>query len=640
MKIKTIEEQFKKLDEIDHVRKRPGMYVGSIAMHDSLEWVYCTSTKSMVQKEISYNPGLVKIFSEILDNSIDEHKRNPARLDVVKVDIDVNTGMLSIYDNGGIPVVIHAEHEQYVPEMIFSELRAGSNFNDEDDQALIGTNGVGSCLTNILSTKFVVETCDGTKQFKQTFTNSMRERTEPVVKDATKNHTKISFIPDYEYFGTSLTEGNQLKLIKRVIDSAGCNPGIKFYLNGERININSFKDYIELYTDTYEYEGNADWKIGIAQSKEGFSQVSFVNSVETYSGGTHVDYIMSQVTSELREFFKKKHKVDVKPSDIKQHIRVFISANINRPRFSSQTKENMISEVKDYKTKFDISDKFIKRLVKSPVIQAVLDWVEAKELAQQKAELRALNKTATKQNPNRVPKFVDATETKDRSKCMLFLTEGDSAAKAIISAKTSANAKFIGSYPLRGKPLNVCDVTIKDLIGKENAKGEKKNSIFENLMIIMGLNLGVPVKDVSELRFGKLIIMSDQDLDGFHINGLMINMIYQFWPELFKLGVIYRFRTPLIRVFMDDKAKTIHNFYTEDEFKVWKASNLKAKYKMRYYKGLGTNDSKDFQSYLQDMNTHLIPYTIEDADDVAAINLAFSKDKGASDKRKEWLDLT
>lgn len=134
--------------------------------------------------------------------------------------------------------------------------------------------------------------------------------------------------------------------------------------------------------------------------------------------------------------------------------------------------------------------------------------------------------------------------------------------------------------------------------------------------------------------------MSDQDLDGFHINGLMINMIYRFWPELFTLGVIYRFRTPLIRVFMDDKAKTIHNFYTEDEFKAWKALHEKAKYKMRYYKGLGTNDSKDFQSYLQDMNTHLIPYTIEDADDIAAIDLAFSKDKGASDKRKEWLDLT
>jgi len=627
-KNKSIEQQYRKLDEIDHVRQRPGMYVGSIAMHEGNQWVYNIETKRMERKDIAYNPGLIKIFSEILDNSIDEHKRNPNRLDVIKVDIN-DDGSLSIYDNGGIPVELHKDVGQYVPEMIFSELRAGSNFNDEDDQALIGTNGVGSCLTNILSTSFIVETCDGKKLFKQEFNNGMRERSEPKVKPNVKNFTRITFTPDYEYFKTKLDEGNKLKLIKRVIDSAGCNPGIKFYLNGEKVNLKSYEDYVALYADEYVYEGNDEWKIAVAHSAEGFDQISFVNSVETYTGGTHVDYIYLQIAHQLRAFFLKKHKVDVKPGDIKQHLRLFISAsNINRPKFSSQTKENMISEVKDYKSSYKVSEDFIKKLSKSNVIRAVLDWVAAKTLMLERQALRELDKDTAKQDPNRVPKFCDATEKKDRSKCMLFITEGDSAAKAIISAKTEKNAKFIGSFPLKGKPLNVNDIETKKLVA---------NQEFKNFMIITGLKLGEEVKDVKDLRFGKIIFMSDQDLDGFHIRGLLINMIYRFWPELFRMGVIYAFRTPIVRVFLDKKKIT--NFYTENDFKAWATKNVDTKYKMKYYKGLATSTATDFKSYLEDMDTHLVPYTVEDETDVAAIDLAFSKEKGAADKRKAWLAL-
>ncbi len=307
-KKQSIEQQYRKLDEIDHVRQRPGMYVGSIAMSEGLQWVYDPSAKKMEKKQLTYNPGLIKIFSEILDNSIDEHKRNPAKLDVIKVDIN-DDGSLSIYDNGGIPVALHKEEKKYVPEMIFSELRAGSNFNDEDDQSLIGTNGVGSCLTNILSTEFIIETCDGKNLFKQVFSNGMRDRTEPKVKPHAKNFTRITFTPDYEYFKTKLDDDNKLKLIKRVIDSAGCNPGIKFYLNGEKINLKSFEDYVALYADDYEYEENDEWKIAVSHSAEGFDQISFVNSVETYAGGTHVDYIYLQIAQALRAFFLKKHKV-------------------------------------------------------------------------------------------------------------------------------------------------------------------------------------------------------------------------------------------------------------------------------------------------------------------------------------------
>jgi DNA topoisomerase-2 len=626
-KKQSIEQKYRKLDEIDHVRQRPGMYVGSIAMHESNEWVYDAAQKKMYKKEIAYNPGLVKIFSEILDNSIDEHKRHPAKLDVIKVEIEED-GTLSIYDNGGIPVELHKEVGQYVPEMIFSELRAGSNFNDEDDQSLIGTNGVGSCLTNILSTRFHIETCDGKNIFKQEFTNGMRDKTEPKVKPHNKNFTRITFTPDYEYFKTTLTEDNKLKIIKRVIDSAGCNPGIKFYLNGEKININSFKDYVELYDPEFEFDENDDWKIAVGTSDNGFDQISFINSVETYSGGTHVDYVCSQIAQALRAYFLKKHKIEVKPADIRQHIRLFISANINRPKFSSQTKENMISEVKDYKTKYVVSDKFITKLTKSNVIKSILDWVEAKALAEERRALRELDKDTGKQNPRNVEKFNDASEKKDRHLCMLFITEGDSAAKAIVSAKTEKNAKYIGSFPLKGKPLNVNEVDVKKLI---------LNVEFKNFMIINGLKLGEEVKSAADLRFGKIIFMSDQDLDGFHIRGLLINMINRFWPELFKLGIIYTFRTPLVRVFLDKKK--IINFYTENDFHAWREDNSHLKYRMKYYKGLATSEAKDFKSYLEDMDTHLIPYEVHNSDDTDSIDLAFSKEKGAADKRKVWLAL-
>jgi DNA topoisomerase-2 len=345
-------------------------------------------------------------------------------------------------------------------------------------------------------------------------------------------------------------------------------------------------------------------------------------------GGNHIKYLQEQIATQLREYFKKKHKVDVKPSEILNHIQLFVDATIIKPRYSSQTKEDLITEAKNFGTKFEITEKVIKKLTQSEVIKSVLDWVEAKALAEERKALRQLDKETDKQNPNRVPKFCDATERTERKKCMLFITEGDSASKAIISAKTAETAKYIGSFPLKGKPLNVNDMAVKDLM---------ENKEFRSIMIVMGLRLGEEVKSVDDLRFGKLIIMSDQDLDGFHINGLLLNMLHRFWPELFKLGVIYRFKTPIIRVFLDKK-KTI-NFFTENEFLAWKEKNPNLKYKSKWYKGLATSTPTDFKSYLEKMDDHLIPYTIDDSTDSGAINLAFSKDKGAADKRKEWLAL-
>jgi DNA topoisomerase-2 len=433
---KTVEARFKKLDEISHVLLRPGRYIGSINPHTATTWVVgkkprnpeepLDAVECMVQQEITWCPALLKIFDEIISNSVDFSKTAEGKhVTTVKAEINKETGELSVYDDGGIIVKKHAEYDQYVPEMIF-ELRSGSNFDDDDDSVLTGQNGEGAALTSIFSTSFNVETCDGNKKFVQTHLENSRKKTEPKVTDSTKHYTKITFTPDYAKFGLNgLDEGNYQRLVKRVYDVAGCNPRLKVYLNGHQIKIKSFEDYIRLHTDEFVFDENEHWKIGVAHSNDGFKHISFVNGTETLIGGNHISYISDQITDRLREYFKKKHKVEVKPSDIRQHLLLFIDATIIKPRYSSQSKEDLITEKRDFGTTFEISDKMISKLVKSPVIQSVLDWVQAKEDAAKRAEERKLNKDLDKANLRKITKFTDATEKNRRDQCMLFICEGD-----------------------------------------------------------------------------------------------------------------------------------------------------------------------------------------------------------------------
>lgn len=618
---KHIQQTYQVLDEIEHIRKRTGMYAGSTSIQTSQEWVFDSQIKRMQKRDISYIPAFIKIFSEILDNAIDEGKRAPDVLNQIKVDITFDE--ISVQDNGrGIPVEIHDQTGTYIAETVFSNLRAGSNFNDDDDQSLIGTNGVGSTLTNVLSTFFKVESCDGIKKLTQEFYNGMRERSEPKIKEFTKNGTKITFSPDYDFFKLSnLDSDHYLKIQKKVIDAAANNLNIKFYFNNELIKFKSFDDYVALYSENYFTDNTVDWNVGISES-DGFEQISFINSVETYQGGTHVNYVVDQITTKLREHFKKKHKVDVKPSDIKNHFRIYISGTVNRPKFSSQTKENMISLPSEWKTSWVVSDKFIKNILKSDIIQSILDWVQAKERAAEAAELRKANKNLDKLDPRRVDKFHDAS-TKQRNEAMLFLAEGDSALSGLLSGR---DPKVMAAFPLRGKPVNVMPMELKDILD---------NKEFKNIMTITGLQFGVVVNSVEDIRFGKIILSTDQDLDGFSIRGLLLNAFYKFWPELFSLGIIHILNTPIVKV---KYKKDTLSFYDLQSFEHWKQQHVNEKYDSKYYKGLGTSSSKEWREYLSDLNNNLEKVTTEIGDE-DIFKLQFSKETGSSDKRKQWLNI-
>lgn len=632
---KSIEARYKKLTDVEHVLLRPGRYLGSVKPHDAISWTVDEANGKMVKREVTWNPALLKMFDEVISNSVDESKRPGSKLDIIKVTVDQETGEISVWDNGGIPVVIHKEHNQYIPHMIFGELRSGSNFDDSEDSTGTGQNGEGSSLVNIFSTKFIVETCDGKKKFKQIFSENMHKHGEPKVAtaDDKSGFTKITFTPDYDRLACKLDDGNMSKLIKRVYDIAGCNPNLKVSLNGKRVQINTFKDYVKMYTEEFVFEENDEWKVAVASSADGFQHVSFVNTTETSIGGTHITYIVNQIVDELRAFIKKKHKVDVKPSDVRNHMTLFINATIINPRYSSQTKEDLITEPKDYKTSFKVSDKFIARLIKSPVIQDVLDWVAARERANEMAELRSMNKDLDKKNPKHVDKFIDAT-TKDRKEAILFLTEGDSASGGIKNARDS---KIMGVFPMKGKPPNAYEKSIKELIGADK-KDKKEDNTFVKIMTITGLQLGVPIKKIEDIRFGMIVIATDQDLDGISIRGLLISSFYKYWPELFDMGIIYVLNTPLAKV---KYKKSTLEFYSMPELDVWRAEHEGESYHTKYYKGLGTSTDTEWEDYLapEKLTNNLVKITAETAQDSEMLRLLFSKEQGMTDKRKEWLNI-
>ena len=424
--MKKIEDKYKVLDQISHVLLRPQTYVGSNKPHTTVKWII--SEDKMVQKELTYIPSFIKIFDEVITNSVDESKRNK-KLNRIDVNIDQKNNLISIKDNGGIPCVIHKEIKKYVPEVIFGTLMSGSNYDDSEKRDVAGLNGLGSKLTNIFSKKFIVSTCDGDNHFYQEFTDNMRSRTKPKISPSKKNHTEISYIPDLEKFGILNIDDDHFKIIeKRVYDIAACNTHLKVYFNGNHVNLKTFEDYIKLYCNDYFFEQSKDksWSIGISPSNNGFQQVSFVNSTETYDGGTHVDYILNQIIVQLREFFLKKHKVDVKPSELKNHMFLFLNSTIINPAFSSQTKEKLITESKEFGNSFEVSNKLIQSILKSEIVQSVLDWIQQKKTAEENKAARDLNKTLSKL---KVDKLIDA-KGKDRWKCSLSIFEGDSAAAA------------------------------------------------------------------------------------------------------------------------------------------------------------------------------------------------------------------
>jgi DNA topoisomerase-2 len=595
-----IEQKYQKLTDIEHCLLRPGMWIGTTSQQT--ENFTILSEGKFQYEELSVSPAFIKIFDEIISNSADEHKRNP-KLNKIEVQIDQLTGKILIFDNGGIPVVQHKEHKEWIPQMIFSNLRAGSNFNDSENRTSAGLHGVGATLTNIFSNRFIVETCDGKNSYHQEYSDNMKKVGKPSIKPAKRGFTRITFFPDLKRFGMGSIDDDTLRVLqKRAVDIAATNPKLSITFNDETYHFKTFEDYVKLYTQEYFFEETKDWKIGFAKSENGFQNVSFVNSVHTKDGGTHVEYITNQLIAQLREMIKKKHRVDVKPSDIRNHLYVFIDSTVVNSFFSSQTKEKLITEIKDFGTKHEVTDKLAKLVFKSEIIQSVLDWIEKKALAQERAELRKLNKDLDK---TKIPKLIDAQRKGDRGVCILGIYEGLSAVSAV---RKFRDTQTIGAFPLKGKFINVSEMKPSEIA---------KNDEAVQLMASLGLKLGEEPKG---LRYGRIYIYTDADPDGSHIAATLINFFNRFWPELFDQGRVYKVMTPLV---VAKKGKESLNFYTNEEFDAWLKKNKASTWEIEYKKGLGALEDAEYEEIIKN------PYLVQiknDKDYRGSLESWFGKD--------------
>ncbi len=572
----SIEKKYKKLTDIEHVLLRPGMYIGSVKPNEQQGFLF--DGQKFNYKEYTYNPGFLKLFDEIVSNSVDEHKRTPS-LNKIKVTIDKSEGRITVLDNGGIPVEVHKEYGQYVPELIFSTLKTGSNFDDDEERIVAGTNGVGSTLTNIFSKEFSIKTCDGKKCFEQVFSNNMSSSTKPKIFARKSGFTEISFIPDFDRFGMKGLDDISFELIrKRCMDLSATNPALTIDFNDEKFSFKKFKDYVSLYVEDFFYEESNGWQIAIGYSENGFQQVSFVNGVETRDGGRHVDYISNQLTEWLRNEIKKKHKIEVKPSDLRNHVFLFINCTVVNPIFSSQTKEKLITEAKDFTTRHELDQATLKKIFKSEIVESILDWAEKKKLAEERKALRQLNKEIDK---TKVPKLIDAKSKGNRNSCTLAVFEGDSASSAF---RQYRNPQWQGAFPLRGKFLNVMELP--------NTK-VAQNKEVQSLLAALGLRMGEAPKD---LRYGKILIYTDQDHDGMSIAGLLLNFFGKYWPELFTEGRVCKVETPLLVAKQNKKTEV---FYTDSEFTQWsKGKDLKG-WDIEYKKGLAALENEEYKQIIQ-----------------------------------------
>jgi DNA topoisomerase-2 len=642
---KTIEEKYQKLSQREHVLLRGGMYISSTTPQTEEMWVMNSDKEMMEKKMVKFTPGFLKIFDEILTNATD-HSTRDQTLTTIKVDYNKETGEITVFNNGdGVPVEMHKEHNMYVPELIFGYLLSGSNYSDSDDRTGAGTNGIGSKAVNIYSKSFTVDTIDSKNglRFVQTFTENMSERTKAkVTKNSGKSYTKITFIPDYKRFGMKGLDDDTRGLIKkRVYDCIACtDKHVSIYLNGEKLKGKGLMDYSKYFFDDNVkrfYESNDHpkyfWEWVVIPS-ESFEQVSFVNGNSTYIGGKHIDHLVNyQIVSKLKTMIESKKKIkDLKPSYIKDKLCVFLRATVKNPSFSSQTKEQLTTQVKDFGTKIEVSDAFIQKLYKSDIVEEIVALCRMKES-------RDLSKQTDGKKTTKV--YIQNLEdalyagTSKSNECTLILTEGLSAKTFAIWGRAilDKGIERYGIMSLKGKILNVRDASMSQLMNNEE---------INNLKQILGLKQGKIYNDTSELRYSKIMILTDADLDGNHIKGLLVNVFHYWWPQLLKLNFIQTLRTPIVVV---SKGKVKKEFYTEGDYNIWKQENNSG-WTIKYFKGLGTSKKEDAKDIFGRLNNLKIDYDHENKKCDDAIVLAFEKDKNVktsetniklTDQRKIWL---
>ena len=653
-KTKTIEETYVKLSPIEHVLKKPGMYVGDLDYRNEKQFIYNKDKGKIEQKTIDWSPGLYKIVDELVVNAYDQSIRDQT-LNVISVHL--NEKSFSIFNDGtGIDVVLHPTHKIYIPELIFANLLTSTNYDESAERITGGTHGLGAKLSGIFSKKFTLEVWDGKRKlyYMQTFEKNLSKISKPEIKKYTEftgqekkiskkitGGVKITIEPDFARFKADSFSTDMIGLLsRRVVDLIGlARETISIWLNGELVpKTNGFESYLNLFSSeqswiTSHCVKNPLWSFAIrfndGKSIEPGTNISFVNGIFTNRGGKHMDYISELLVDKFVKLvgseFNKKLLGD--------WVTICLKASVVNPTFNSQTKEELNTPV----TKFGllgsvamecvIPDSFWTQVKNSPVLSQLKQVLAL-------SNQRILSKLdgSKKSKIKNLPKLEDANYagTKKSSECVLILTEGDSAKATAISGISAIQSgrNLYGVYPLRGKLLNVREASTAQINANQEITDIKK---------ILGLKSGTAYNksNSNELRYGAVMIMTDADEDGSHIKGLIINFFDYFFPSLLEIpGFMRILVTPLVKA---SKGTSVIPFANLRAYGVWKEKTKDANtWKIKYYKGLGTSNGKEAGEYFANIQAN----TINVVDTVKSgpnpdILLAFAKDKVT--ERKVWL---
>ena len=611
------------LEGLEPVRKRPGMYIGS------------TGTK-----------GLHHCVMEVMDNSIDEVLAG--RADTVKVVI-YKDGSISVEDNGsGIPVEVHPKTGKSTLETVLTVLHAGGKFNNDAYKVSGGLHGVGVSCVNALSEWLIATVKRGGHIYEQHFARGKAQGDIEVVGDTKESGTTIQFMPDEEIFDT--TEFSKEVLVNKFRETAFLNKGVRITLIDEREEdpseevfhyeggIKSFVEYINrsknaITNDIIYFDKSMDdCELEIAmQYTDGYSEnvLTFANNIHTTEGGYHLTGFRNALTRALNDYGRKANIIKEKEEnlsgdDSREGLTAIVSVKLKEPQFEGQTKSKLgnsevqgivnsvaYQELNDY---FELHPQEGKK-----IIEKAISAQRAREAARKARDL-SRGKRSVLDNTTLPGKLADC-QSNDNTETEIFIVEGDSAGG---SAKQGRDRKFQAILPLRGKILNVEKARLDKILAYEEIKA-----------MITAFGTGIDTEfNIEKLRYGKIIIMTDADVDGAHIRTLLLTFFFRHMRELVDDGHIYIAQPPL---YMVSKNRKEYYVYDDDELEVLLKEIGRDNYTIQRYKGLGEmNPEQLWETTMDPEHRILLRVNVDDAVNADEIFSMLMGDK--VEPRREFIE--
>ena len=619
-------DQIQILEGLEAVRKRPGMYIGSTSIR-----------------------GLHHLVYEIVDNAVDEALAGFC--DMIDVTINEDNSVTVLDDGRGIPVGIQKKAGKSAVEVVFTILHAGGKFGGGGYKVSGGLHGVGASVVNALSEWLEVEIYQDGKVYHQRYERG--KAVKPLEMTGTcsveKHGTRVSFLPDKEIFEETVFDYDTLKI--RLRETAFLTKNLKIVLRDNREEkhektfhyeggIREFVTYLNkgktpLYENVLYCEGTRD---GVyvevsMQHNDSYTEniYSFVNNINTPEGGTHLAGFKNALTKTLNDYARKNKllkdsEANLAGEDIREGLTAIISVKIEEPQFEGQTKQKLGNREARGAVDAVVSEQLTYFLEQNP---AVAKTICEKSILAQRAraaarKARDLTRRKTALDGMALPgKLADCSD-RDPANCEIYIVEGDSAGGSAKDARNKANQAIL---PLRGKILNV-----------EKARLDKIYANAEIKAMITAFGTGIHDDfDITKLRYHKIIIMTDADVDGAHISTLLLTFIYRFMPELIKQGYVYLAQPPLYKL---EKNKRVWYAYSDEELdQILREVGRDNNNKIQRYKGLGEMDAEQLWETTMDPERRILLRVTMDEDTASELDLTFTTLMGDQvEPRREFIE--